>query len=207
MKNDNKEIILKRLIDMDARFVLGDFPWQFIFDMEELDPEHVNSEMIILSHGLLARIPAEWNREHSELLKYLDSKKEVYLGVSHIYKEGKEYTISGRLGAAGGPLGFHKITFYDYQRIFDHYITSIITDKNGEFKFSFDRSFLHHHHFYNRKMPLLNLVLKIFAWENKTFNLFEEEPKLESKNLNIEIQNGKRMIIDLGDMQIMNGKV
>ena len=207
MKNDNKEIILKRLIDMDARFVLGDFPWQFIFDMEELDPEHVNSEMIILSHGLLARIPAEWNREHSELLKYLDSKKEVYLGVSHIYKEGKEYTISGRLGAAGGPLGFHKITFYDYQRIFDHYITSIITDKNGEFKFSFDRSFLHHHHLYNRKMPLPNLVLKIFVWENKTFSQFKEELKFKSENLNIEMQNEKRMIIDLGDMQIMNGKV
>ena len=68
MKNDNPEIIMKRLIDMETRHVLGNFPWQFIFDLEELDPEKVNSELIILTHSLLAKIPAEWHREHDELL-------------------------------------------------------------------------------------------------------------------------------------------
>ena len=202
MKNDNPEIIIKRLIDMETRRVLGNFPWQFIFDLEELDPEKVNSELIILTHSLLAKIPAEWHREHDELLKCLGFKKDVYLGVSHIYQEGKAYTISGRLRGSGGLLGFHKITFYDDQLIFDHYITSVITDKNGEFKFSFDSSFLHHHHRFKRKMHMPYLVLKIFEWENRAFNLFEGELKFKPESLNIEIQNKKRMIIDLGDIDI-----
>ncbi len=46
------------------------------------------------------------------------------------------------------------------------------------------------------------MVVKIFEWENKTFNLIEEKLRFNPEQLNIEIKNEKRMTIDLGDIDI-----
>jgi hypothetical protein len=197
MYDSYKEKIIKRIIDLETGYVVGEVLWQFIYDLEELSPEQVNSEIIMLNHDLLYRIPDEWKKEHDLLNKYLSNKKEIYLGVSHIYKEGNEYTISGALKKSNKPLRHHKIVFYDYQRIFDHYVTSIITDENGEFKFSFDKSFLHHHQLRKNKIAIPSLVLKIYAWKNKKFNLIATI-KFKPEELNMEKYDEGKMIIRLG---------
>jgi hypothetical protein len=194
-----KKKIWKRIWDMDKRNVLGEFPWQFIFDLEEITPDLANSEMIVLNYDLLSKIPAEWKPEHDKLLKYLGNRKELFLAVSHMYQEGSEYTVSGSLKKSGKPLGHHKIRFYDYHRIFDHYITSIITDQKGEFKFSFDRSFLHHHRLRKKNISVPNFVLKIFAWQNHTFNLIDTV-MIEDNQMDIERPGEEKMIIRLADI-------
>jgi hypothetical protein len=194
-----KKKIWKRIWDMDNRNVLDEFPWQFIFDLEEITPDQANSEMIVLNHGLLSKIPAEWKPEHDKLLNYLGDRKEIHLAVSHMYQEGREYTVSGSLKKSGKPLGQHKIRFYDYHRIFDHYITSIITDQKGEFKFSFDRSFLHHHRLRKKNISVPNFVLKIFAWQNHTFNLIDTV-MIEDNQMDIERPGEEKMIIRLADI-------
>jgi hypothetical protein len=201
-KMDVKNKIWKRIWDMDNRNVLGKFPWQFIFDLEEITPDQANSEMIVLNHDLLSKIPAEWKPEHDKLLNYLGHQKEIFLAVSHMYQEGREYTVSGSLKKLEIPLGFHKIIFYDYHRIFDHYITSIITDQKGEFKFSFDRSFLHHHRLRKKIISVPDFLLKIFAWQNHTFNLIDTI-MIEDHQIEIERPSEEKMIIKLGEIVLL----
>jgi len=196
-----KKKIWKRIWDMENRSVLGEFPWQFIFDLEKITPDQANSEMIVLNHSLLSKIPAEWKPEHDKLLNYLGDQEEIFLGVSHMYQEGREYTVSGSLKKSGMPLGYHKIIFYDYHRIFDHYITCIITDQQGEFKFSFDSSFLHHHSLRKEIISAPDFVLKIFAWQNHTFNLIDTI-MIDPDQMEIEWPTKKNMIIRLGDIVI-----
>jgi hypothetical protein len=187
---------------MENRIVLGEFPWQFIFDLEEITPHQANSEMIVLNHDLLSKIPAEWKSEHDKLFKYLGHRKELFLAVSHMYQEGREYTVSGSLKKSGKPLELHKIIFYDYHRIFDHYITSIITDQKGEFKFSFDRSFLHYHRLRKKSISVPNFVLKIFAWQNHTFDLIDTV-MIEDNQMEVERPDEEKMIIRLADIILL----
>ena len=196
---DVKKKVWKRIWDMDRCNVLGEVPWQFIFDMEEIAPDLANSEMIVLNHDLLAKIPAEWKLEHDKLFKYLGQRKEISLAVSHMYQEGREYTVSGSLRKPGMPPGCHKIIFYDYHRIFDHYITSIITDQKGEFEFSFDSSFLHHHRWRKKTMSVPDFLLKIFAWRDHAFNLVDTQ-MIQPGQMQIERPNEKEMTIKLGDL-------
>ena len=186
---------------MDRFNLLGEVPWQFIFDMEEIAPDLANSEMIILNHDLLAKIPADWRLEHDKLFKYLGLRKEIFLAVSHMYQEGREYTVSGYLTKAGKLLGYHKIIFYDYHRIFDHYITSIITNQKGEFEFSFDSSFLHHHRVRKQTLSAPDFLLKIFAWRDHGFYLVNTV-KIEPQHMEIKRPSEKEMIISLGDIDL-----
>jgi len=197
-----KKKIWKRIWDMENRNVLGEFPWQFIFDLEEITPDQANSEMIVLNHDLLSKIPAEWKSEHDKLFKYLGHREELFLAVSHMYQEGREYTVSGSLKKSGKPLELHKIIFYDYHRIFDHYITSIITDQKGEFRFSFDRSFLHYHRLRKKSISVPNFVLKIFAWQNQTFHLIDNV-MIEDNQMEVERPGEEKMIIRLADIILL----
>jgi hypothetical protein len=199
-----KKRIRKRIWDMDNRNVLGEVPWQFIFDLEEIAPYLANSEMIVLNHDLLSKIPAEWKPEHDKLLNYLGQQKEIFLAVSHMYQEGRDYTVSGSLKKSGMPLGYHKIIFYDYHRIFDHYITSIITDQKGEFEFSFDSGFLHHHRLRKKTIGIgvPDFLLKIFAWQDHAFNLIDTI-MIEPGQMEIERPGEKQMIIRLGDIILL----
>jgi hypothetical protein len=196
-----KKKIWKRIWDMDNGEVLGEVPWQFIFDMEEIAPDLANSEMILLNHELLSKIPSQWKAEHDLLFKHLGHRKEIFLAVSHMFQEGREYTVSGSLKKLGTPLKYRKIIFYDYHRIFDHYITSIITDHRGDFEFSFDRSFLHYHRLRKKKISPPDFLLKIFAWQDHDFKLIATL-MIEPEQMDIEVSADEKMIIKLGDLNL-----
>ena len=197
-----KKIMMKRIWDLEKGYLLGVVPWQFVFDMEEIAPDLANSEMVILNHDLLSKIPAQWKSEHDKLFDYLGQQKEIFLGVSHMYQEGREYTVSGALVKSGVPLKYHKIIFYDYHRIFDHYITSIITDPKGEFEFSFDSSFLHHHRLRKKAIGVPDFLLKIFDWKDHQFKLINTV-MIEPGQMKIERPAEKEMIIRLGTIVLV----
>jgi hypothetical protein len=199
MTNINIDKIVKDIIDMESGKCVGEVNWSFIFDMENIVPELVNSEMIILNPLFLSKIPDEWHNVRDFFKKYLGNKKEVFLAVSHVFEKGDEYTISGTLKKGARPLAYHKIIFFDYHRIFSHYITCIITNQKGNFRFSFNQSFLHHHRRRKKELPVPDLIVKIFSWRDRKFRLIKKMAIPLAKK-QIKLIKPDEMILSLGDL-------
>ncbi len=157
---------MRNLIDMDGKSDIGHIDWEFIHDMQAIDPDHITPEIVYLTKDFLDKIPEKWSVIKSKLAGHVKKGKTVHIGIEDVENLGNDFKIRGILkDKQGHPMAFCKIVAMDKDPVEDDYLGAIITNKDGEFTLSFGKRTFSD--FNMEAEP--DVYFKVFTWRDSKF--------------------------------------
>jgi hypothetical protein len=187
---------VRLLIDMDKKKEIGYIDWEFLHDMQGIAPDLINPEMIRLTPDFLNQIPSKWEKIKSRLKPHVNRHHPVYCAISDIENLGSDFKIRGILkNREGEILSFHRVVFFDKDRIEDDYLGAVITGKQGNFTLSFGKKVFSD--FGLEAEP--DVYLKVYRWEEHRFvEIGQSMPQVFEKTETKE----KKIVLEFGVVTI-----
>ena len=189
---------MRKLINLENGEIIGVVPWFEISEAMKKKSDLLKSAIIMVNNSLINLLPDESKTMRKLLTEYYKQNKKVAslpVGVSDTVINTHDFICKGRLrNKNGDPLVSYKIWLYDKDFMEDDYLGSVITDKNGEFEFSFSYSAFRE---FGEKIP--DFLIKIFKYNNNEFKLIIDNKRIE--NFEQSLEKGFK-IIDFGEIII-----
>jgi len=187
---------MRKVVNMDKKVEVGFIDWEFIHDMQDIVPDMITPEVILLTKKFIGKIPVKWKKIKSVLSPHVDSEEIVHLAISDIENMGNEFKVRGTLkNKDGKALSFHKIIVFDKDRFEDDYIGGVISNKKGAFTLSFGKKTFRDFGFESEP----NIYLKIYSWKDDHFEEIERVVPRISKKIETSEKN---IIYELGIVKV-----
>jgi len=189
---------MRKLINLENGEIIGEVPWFEISDAMKKKADLLKSAIIMVNNSLINLLPSESKTMRKLLNEYYKKSKKITslpVGVSDTIIDTHDFICKGILkDKNGNPLVSYKLWIYDKDLIENDYLGSVITDKNGEFEFSFSYSAFRD---FGEKIP--DFLIKIFKYDDNEFKLIVNDRKIEDFVENLEKNFN---IVDFGEIII-----
>lgn len=191
-----EEELVRNLIDMDGKSDIGYIDWEFIHDMQAIDPDHITPELIYLTREFLDKIPEKWDEIKAKLASRIKKGKIVHIAIEDVENLGNDFKVRGILkDKQGRPVPFCKIVVMDKDPMEDDYLGAVITDQDGEFSVSFGKRAFSD--FNMEAEP--EVYFKIYTWKDSGFfPIGSVTPEVFEK---VETKEGK-VVLEFGVVEI-----
>ena len=190
---------MKRLVDMHGRTGVGTVEWEFLFDLQQIQPKDVTPYTVRVSSNLLSKVPGKWKAERDVLANALGGRESVLLAVADVADPNHEFHLRGILeNEQGQPLSLHQVQVFDEDHIEDDFLGVAITDDDGMFEVSFGLEAFQDIPIIGERTP--DVLLKVARWNPE--GRFEPLEQRRIHDAEARGQAKGKKVIDLGTVQV-----